>query len=166
MAGPWTEGFKDVSLQRAHLIYQAMLNNFTHKKQVGPSSDHAGASLDNSRSFLGPKNTAEAGDGTESVQLFAFRHGDFRAGLRGESSDGHVFAGRYHFTVECIDMSVTGICGRASGVWRLVDVFAVNVDCIRLEGGSAIATTGIALLKAEELQFGLDSVDEALAHDG
>lgn len=63
-------------------------------------------------------------------------------------------------------MIVAGICRRASGVWRLVDVFAVNVDCVRLEGRSAIATTGISLLEAEELQFGLDSVDEALAHDG
>lgn len=151
---------------KGRISYQTMLNNYTHKKQVGTSSDHAGASLDNSRSFLGSENTAEAGDGTESAQLFAFRHGDFRAGLGGESSDGHIFAGRYHFTVECIYMIVAGICGRASGVWRLVDVFAVNVDCVRLEGRSAIATTGISLLEAEELQFGLDSVDEALAHDG
>lgn len=46
------------------------------------------------------------------------------------------------------------------GAGRLVDVLAVDVDCVGAEGGAAVAAAGVALLEAEELDLGLDALHE------
>lgn len=52
--------------------------------------------------------------------------------------------------------------GRGTGVvGGLVDVFAVNIDSIGLEGRTAVALAGVALLEAEELDLSLDTVEDA-----
>lgn len=49
----------------------------------------------------------------------------------------------------------------ASGVGSLVDVFSVDVDGVADEGGTAVAVARVTLLEAEELDLGLDLLDEA-----
>lgn len=66
--------------------------------------------------------------------------------------------------MQCVVARCAGLCRGASAVWGLVDVLAVDVDGIRHEGGSTVTATGVALLKAEELQLGLDTLKDALAH--
>lgn len=61
-------------------------------------------------------------------------------------------------------IDVTGASRGAGAVGSLVDVLAVHVDGIGDEGGATMTTASVALLEAEELQLGLDLVEEALAH--
>lgn len=149
---------------RSRLIAKLHVQTNVYNGRVKSSSDHAGATLDNSWSFLGSKGASKAGDRAESVQSLAFGHGDFWRNLGRKCGDGRVLAGRHHLTVKRIYTSIAGVGRRAGGVWRLVNVFSIDVDCIGLEGRSAITTAGISLLETEELQLGLDSVDEALTH--
>lgn len=67
-------------------------------------------------------------------------------------------------TVKSVDAASGRGGGGAGGVWGLVDVLAVNVDCVGNKGGAAVAGTGVALLEAEELQLGLDLFEDGLAH--
>lgn len=46
-------------------------------------------------------------------------------------------------------------------VGRLVDVFTVDVDGVGDEGGAAMPAAGVALLEPEQLDLGLDALDEA-----
>lgn len=52
----------------------------------------------------------------------------------------------------------------ASGVGGIVDVFAINVGGVGDEGGATMTAAGVALLKPEELDLGLDAVEEAETH--
>lgn len=51
--------------------------------------------------------------------------------------------------------------GGAGGIRGLVDVLAVDVNGVGLEGGATMAVTSVALLEAEELNLGVDAVEEA-----
>lgn len=53
------------------------------------------------------------------------------------------------------------LVGRVVGV----DVLAVDVLSLGDEGGSAVATLGVALFEAEELDLGGDDVEDVAAHD-
>lgn len=66
--------------------------------------------------------------------------------------------------MECVHARCGGLGRRAGAVGSLVDVLAINIDGVGHEGGTAVAATGVALLKAEELQLGLDTLKETLAH--
>lgn len=57
-----------------------------------------------------------------------------------------------------------GVGGRggAGAVGGLVDVLAVDVDGVGDEGGAAVATAGVALLEAEELELLLNRRLEAV----
>lgn len=66
--------------------------------------------------------------------------------------------------VECVHARGGGLCRGAGAVGSLVDVLAINIDSVGHEGGTTVAATGVALLKAEELQLGLDTLKETLAH--
>lgn len=54
--------------------------------------------------------------------------------------------------------------GGAGGARSLIDVLAVDVDCVRAEGGAAVAAAGVALLEAEELDLGLEALHECGGH--
>lgn len=54
--------------------------------------------------------------------------------------------------------------GRAGAVGSLVDILAIDVDSVGDKGGTSVTAAGVALLKTEELQLGLDLVHERLAH--
>lgn len=66
--------------------------------------------------------------------------------------------------MECVHAGCGGLCRGAGAVGSLVDILAINIDGVGYEGGTAVAATGVALLKAEELQLGLDTLKETLAH--
>lgn len=66
--------------------------------------------------------------------------------------------------MECIHARCGGLCRRAGAVGSLVDILAINIDGVGHEGGATVAATGVALLKAEELKLGLDTLKETLAH--
>lgn len=98
------------------------LNHGTQKR-FGSSSDHAGASLDNSWSVLGPKGTSEARNRAEAIQSLALGQSnfwldfmvDFMVGLVAdlgcEGGDGRVLAWRHQFTVERIYSSIARVGG-------------------------------------------------------
>ena len=50
---------------------------------------------------------------------------------------------------------------RPGGVGRVVDVLAVDVDGVGDKGRAAVAAARVALLEPEELNLGVDAVDEA-----
>lgn len=58
-----------------------------------------------------------------------------------------------------------GARGGACAGGSLVNVLAIHVDGVGDEGGATMTAAGVALLKAEELQLGLDLVHKTLAHD-
>lgn len=136
--------------------------------RVGYLSHHAAPSLLDSRHLLAVEAPAEAGHGAEAVEPLSLlirlwtgsglRKLDINSGWRGSGGSGN--AGLV--AVQGVD--VAGAGGRTSAVGGLVDVFAVHVDRVGDEGGAAMTTAGVALLKAEELQLGLDLVEKALTH--
>lgn len=54
--------------------------------------------------------------------------------------------------------------GRASGVGRLIDVLAIDIDGVGDEGRASVTTAGVALLEPEELDLGLDTVENVETH--
>jgi hypothetical protein len=132
------------------------------------SSDHVQSSVD-AGLLAARRLAAEAGDGAESVQALPLSggssdigrlvvHGREGSGL-GDDGDDVLLA------VEGVDTGVARLDrGAAGAVGRLVDVLAVDVDGVGDKGRAAMTAAGVALLKAEELQLGLDLVEEALAH--
>lgn len=66
--------------------------------------------------------------------------------------------------VESIHAGCGGLCRGAGAVGSLVNILAINIDGVGHKGGATVAATGVALLKAEELQLGLDTLKETLAH--
>lgn len=59
--------------------------------------------------------------------------------------------------------AVCRVVGRAGVVGSLVDVFAVDVDCIGDEGGAPFAVASVAALKTPDLNSGLNAVKDT--HD-
>lgn len=57
-----------------------------------------------------------------------------------------------------------GVGRGASRDGSVVDVLAVDVDRVGDEGGAAMAAAGVALLEAEELDLGLDTLDQTGSH--
>ncbi len=53
---------------------------------------------------------------------------------------------------------------RAGCVGRVVDVLAVNVDGVGDKRGATVTTAGVPLLEPEELDLGLDTIDEVETH--
>jgi hypothetical protein len=104
------------------------------------------------------RHGAEAGHRRPPVEtllsLGCFGRGDGRLGLDGRR--GRVL-GRV-----CLGPARVG--GRASCVGRVVDVLAVDVDGVGDESGAAVAAAGVALLEPEELDPGLDAVEETETH--
>lgn len=66
--------------------------------------------------------------------------------------------------MECIHAGCGRLCRGAGAVGSLVNIFAINIDGVGHKGGTTVAATGVALLKAEELQLGLDTLKKTLAH--
>ena len=59
---------------------------------------------------------------------------------------------------------VVAILGAAGGVGGVVDVLSVDVDGVGYKGRTAVAAAGVALLKAKELNLGLDTLEQGFAH--
>lgn len=53
-----------------------------------------------------------------------------------------------------------GVVGGAGGVGSLVDIFAVDVNCVGHECGASLAVTGVATLKTPDFDSGLDTVED------
>jgi hypothetical protein len=131
------------------------------------SPDHAGPAADaRGRNLLGGGLPSEAGDGAEAVQALALGgrvghglEGRQRLGLGDDGGGDDVL-----LAVQGVDAVGTGLDRGAGGAWGLVDVLAIDVDGVGDKGGAAMAAASVTLLKAEDLQLGLDLVEEALAH--
>lgn len=57
------------------------------------------------------------------------------------------------------------VARRACGVGSLVDVLAVDVDSVGPEGRATVTAAGVALLEPEELDLGLEPIEERSTHD-
>ena len=92
-------------------------------------------------------------------------------GLEVHGQPAHSLLGRWKaggsFLMEGIHLRARGVAvaRRARGVGGLVDVFAVDVDSVGPEGRATVTAAGVALLEPEELDLGLEPVEERSTHD-